>query len=191
MLSFRPMLSHPQPSRRSFLIHTLSLATAAGLAIAGSGCAAIAGVQDAEFRFNIEPQAQMLGSFFWWTELTINYDTSSLQRATLLSATVDVEEPKGTGDLSFLQDVEGTAVVETMPAPVPPTVIATGDKFPRGEQAVIMKVQYHGDLRPFFTVDADGGHTIRIEWRGHLNPAFTQWPATGYTVRARVKISVE
>jgi hypothetical protein len=190
MLSFRPMLLPHQPSRRSFLIHTLSLATTAGLAIAGSGCAAIAGVQDAEFHFQVEPKALMVGSFFWWTELTIDYDTSSLQRATLLSATVDVEEPVGTADLAFLQDVEGTAVVKTMPPTVPPTVIATCDKFPRGEQAVIMKVQYHGDLRQFFTEGPDG-HTIRIEWRGHLNPAFTQLSPTGYKVRARVKISIE
>jgi hypothetical protein len=185
MLPFRSMLTLHQPSRRSFLVQTLSLATTAGLAIAGSGCAALIGVQDADFEVHIEPP-KASGRFFWWTELTIDYDTSSIERATILAVTVDVQEPKGTGDLSFLQDVLGTAVVGEKEMAVR-TDVATCNKFPRGEQAVIMDVLYRGDVRPLFK----DGHTIRIEWTGALNPAFTQWPPGGFIVRARVKINIE
>jgi hypothetical protein len=187
MLPSRFMLMRHQPSRRSFLVQTLSLATTAGLAIAGGGCASIVGVQDVEFNGIVITQ-ELQGAFFWWTELTIDYDTSSVNRATLMAVTVDVLEPKGTGDLSFLQDVQGTAVVGEMKTP-----IAFCDKFPRGEQAVIMQVQYRDDLRPLF-FDNGKGDTIRIEWTGHTNPAFTQWgqwPLNGFSLRARAKISIE
>jgi len=67
------------------------------------------------------------------------------------------------------------------------TLIVTGDRFPRGEQAVTMDVHYDGDLRPFFK----DGHTIRVEWTGAMNPAFSAWPPDGFTVRGRIKIEVE
>lgn len=183
MLPCHTMLSLPRSSRRLFLTRTLSLAATAGMAIAGTGCAALIGVQDAEFTLTVPPPVPGAGtSFFWWNELDIQFDTSSISRATLLAATLDVRGPVGTPDLSFLQTVVGTTVVGEQR-----TQVVTCNSFPPGEQAVIMKVQYHGDLKPLLQM----GHIIHVEWTGQINPAFTKWPVEGFTLRARLKVEVE
>jgi hypothetical protein len=183
MLPCRIMLPLPRSSRRIFLTHALSLAATAGMVIVSGGCASLIGVQDAQFDLTIPPPQPGAGtSFFWFNELDIQFDTSSISRATLLAATVDIQGPAGTPDLSFLKNVVGTTVVGEQH-----TVVATCDSFPAGEQAVVMNVKYHDDLRPLLR----DGHIIHIEWTGQINPAFTQWPAEGFSVRARLKVEVE
>jgi hypothetical protein len=180
--SMPPYPRYLQSSRRIFLAQTLSLAATAGMAVASSGCISLVGVQSAEFDMTVQQPPGGTVDFFWWNELDIHYDTSSVNNATLYAATVDVQGPEGTPDMSFLQSVVGTAVVGEQR-----TEVIRSDKFPPGEQAVIMKVQYHDDLRPLFR----DGHIIRVEWTGKLNPAFTQWPPEGFALRARLKINIE
>lgn len=167
--------------RRAWFTSLLPCVAAAALALSSSGCISILGVQDTEVEFQIVPQKS--GKFFGWTEITLEgADTGDANRATLVAVTLDVTKPEGTADLSFLQNVIGETVTETER-----TLVVEGSEFPRGEQAMPLKVVYDGDIRPLFKTP----ETIRIEWTGATNPAFTSWPADGFTVRARVKIDVE
>lgn len=121
-------------------------------------------------------------SFFGWNEITVDLGAITVNKASLVAATLDVSTPEGTPDLSFFKDLN----VEAVRGPQR-TTVATKSSFPAGEQAVPLKIQYTGDLVPFL----DEKKTIRLEWTGHVNPGFTAWPATGFMVRARVKIDAE
>ena len=124
-------------------------------------------------------------SFFGWNEITVDLGAITVNKASLVSATLDVTTPEGTPDLSFFKDLNVEAVSGAQR-----TTVATKSSFPAGEQAVPLKLLYTGDLVPFL-FEKDGKKTIRLEWTGHVNSGFTAWPATGFTVRARVKIDVE
>jgi hypothetical protein len=150
------------------------------LALPAAACASLVGVQDAEITFPVP--RHLNGSFSGWTEITVDPGPASINKATLLAVTLDVERPAGTPDLSFLQSIVGEAVLDTQR-----TVLVTGDNFPSGEQAMPLQVKFQGDLLPFFK----DGRIIRIEWTGRTNPSFTNWPADGFTVRGRIKVDVE
>src|SRR5262249_9723132 len=152
----------------------------AAAALMSSGCASVAGVQDVEVDLLVAPKPD--GTFFRWNEIMTGQDTSSINRATLLSATLDVQAPAGTPDLSFIKSITGEAV--NGPAR---TLVVSKSSFPVGEQAVILDVKYHDDLRPLFKDPS----TLRIEWNGQTNSAFTNWPAEGFSVRGRVKVEIE
>jgi hypothetical protein len=157
----------------------------AALALAGSGCSSVAGVQQTTIDFSILPRAD--GTFWGWTNITVQQDVNQSNGATLLSVTLDVANPPGTPDLSFLKTLDGVADAPNDAGPQTP--VLSLDDFPKGEQAVVMNVLYHGDLRPFFT----DGHTIRLEWTGTINPAFTAWPPdnAGFQLRGRIQIDVQ
>jgi hypothetical protein len=168
-------------SRRAWLVRSLALGAVAALGLSSTSCLALAaGVHDTEIDFLVAQAPN--NTFFGWTEITIDGDTSQANSATLQAVTLDVLKPAGTPDLSFLQSLTGEVVLDEKRA-----VVVTGDSFPRGEQAVILKVKLTDDLRPFFR----NGNTLRVEWKGTMNPAFTKWPADGFTIRGRIKIDIE
>jgi len=161
-------------------MRSFTLVATALLALSGSGCASIVGVQDVVVDFQVIPSGG--GSFHGWSEITTAQDTSSVNRATLLAVTLDVERPEGTPDLTFLKTMKGEAVNGAQR-----TLVATDKGFPSGEQAVTLDVKYHDDLRPLFKTP----NTIRLEWTGQVNPAFTAWPADGFWVRGQIKVDIE
>jgi hypothetical protein len=175
------MLVRQRPSRRAFLARSLSLVALAALTLPGSGCVALVGITDTEIDFTVTPGTT--NAFFGFTEITIDRDASSANRATLIAVTLDTLKPEGTPDLTYLTSLVGETVLGSER-----TLLVVGNDFPRGEQAVALDVKYDGDLRPFFK----DGRTIRIEWNGTTNPAY-QWPADGkgVLVRGRVKVDIE
>jgi hypothetical protein len=150
------------------------------LALAASGCGSVAGVQDVVVDFQVVAKSN--GTFFRWNEITTAVDTTSVDRATLLAVTLDVQAPEGTPDLTFLKSVTGEAVNSEKR-----TLVVAAESFPKGEQAVILDVKYHDDLRPLFK----DPNTLRIEWNGQINTAYTGWPADGFSVRGRIKVDIE
>jgi len=169
MLPFLPMISR---FSRSFIL--------AATALSASGCTSVTGVHDVVVDFQVIQQSN--GTFFRWNEIDTAADTNSVNRATLLAATLDVTAPEGTPDLSFLKNVTGEAVNGDKR-----TLVASASSFPKGEQAVILNVNYHDDLRPLFK----DPNTLRIEWNGQTNTAYPGWPAEGFTVRGRIKVEIE
>lgn len=172
-------------SRRAWLVRSLALGAVAALGLSSMSCLALAaGVHDTEISFLVGPSGN--NTFFGWTEITIDGDANEANSAVLQAVTLDVEKPEGTPDLSFLQSIVGEIVLDDKRE-----VAVVGDSFPRGEQAVVMKVKFDGDLRPFFK----SGTTLRVEWNGKTNPAFTKWPAPpnepGFWVRGRIKVDIE
>jgi len=161
---------------RSFIF-----AATAAMGLASTGCTTVSGVHDAVLDFQVIQKSN--GTFFRWNEFTTAADTTSIERATILSATLDVEAPEGTPDLSFIKSITGEAVNDAGR-----TLVVSSSKFPPGEQAVILDVKFHDDIRPLFK----SPDTLRIEWNGQTNPAFTgTWPAEGFGVRGRVKVEIE
>jgi len=150
------------------------------IALAASGCASVAGVQDVVVDFLVIPTSN--GTFFRWNEVNTALATTSVNRATLLAVTLDVQAPEGTPDLTFLKNVTGEAVNGDKR-----TLVVAAESFPKGEQAVILDVKYHDDLRPLFK----DPNTLRIEWNGQINTAYTGWPAEGFSVRGRIKVDIE
>lgn len=176
--------SSPLPSEtpRRTRIHLPQLATAAAgvlLALASSGCAAIAGEQSAETKFLVAPKGD--GSFWGWSEITIEQDANSVDSATLNAVTVEPMEGSSASDMTFVQSVLGEAVTSTAR-----TTVVEQTSMPPGERLVSMKVVHTGDLRGFF----EDGHTIRVEWSGQTNPAYP-WPAEGIWIRVRVFVEIE
>ena len=160
----------------------LGVVLTAALAVSTSGCLAVfGGVQNTSIDFQVVPHN---GTFWGWTEITVGGDISSVNKATLVSVTMDVEKPVGTADLSFLSTLKGEAVTAAAR-----TTVVTLDQFPKGEQAVTMNVVFGDDLHPLFK----DSRTIRIEWTGATNPAFTAWPADGmgFWVRGALQINLE
>src|SRR5262245_58689837 len=92
--------------RRTTSSSSIRLALALSLfALAGGGCASIAGDQDAETRFLLKPGAD--GTFFGWSEITIDEDANSVDGATIQFVTL--ERMERDGDLTFIQSVMGEA----------------------------------------------------------------------------------
>jgi hypothetical protein len=159
----------------------LSAAAFAAFALSTSGCAAlISGDQDADASFIIDPHSD--GTFWGWTEITVGADINSVGPATLTALTIEVDKPEGYPDLNFLSSLKAETVTSTAR-----TTVATLDRFPAGEQALVMNIVYQGDLHPLFKTN----DTIRIEWSGTTNPAFTDWPAGGFSIKADVKINIQ
>jgi hypothetical protein len=151
------------------------------LGLSSTSCLALAaGVHDTEIDFVVGSSPN--NRFFGWTEITIDGDANEANSATIQAVTLDVLSPAGTGDLSFLQTLEGKIVLDETK-----TIAVTGDKFPVGEQAVALHVVFTDDIRPFFK----NGSTLRVEWTGTTNPKFTKWPAAGFSIRGRIKIDIE
>ena len=168
-------------SRRAWLVRSLALGTVAVLGLSSTGCLALAaGVHDTEIDFLVAKSPN--NSFFGWTEITIDGDVSQANSATLQAVTLDVQTPADTGDLSFLKSLTGEIVLDEKRV-----LAVTGDSFPRGEQAVVLKLRFTDDIRPFFK----NGNTLRVEWNGTTDPAFTKWPADGFTIRGRIKVDIE
>jgi hypothetical protein len=172
-----------QTSRRAWLVRSFALGAVAALGLSSTSCLALAaGVHDTEMTFLVKQAPN--NSFFGWTELSIDGDVSEANSAVIQAVTLDVQTPEGTPDLSFLQSLVAELVLDDKRA-----VVAIGDSFPRGEQAVVLKLKFTDDIRPFFK----NGNTLRVEWNGKMNPAFAKWPAdgSGFTVRGRVKVDIE
>jgi hypothetical protein len=172
-----------QTSRRAWLVRSLALGAVAALGLSSTSCLALAaGVHDTEIDFLVAKSTS--NTFFGWTEITIDGDASQANSATLQAVTLDVASPAGTPDLSFLQSLIGEIVLDDKRV-----LAVTGDSFPRGEQAVVLKVKFTDDLRPFFK----NGTTLRVEWNGKTNPSFTKWPkdGSGFSVRGRIKVDIE
>jgi len=100
MLGWKIMIKRLGASRRAWFLRSIALAVAAGLSLVSGGCASLVGVQDTEVTFSVQPGAS--GTFFWWNEITIDQDANSVNGARLLAVTLDVTQPAGTSDLSFL-----------------------------------------------------------------------------------------
>ena len=170
-----------QTSRRAWLVRSFAFGAVAALGLSSTSCLALAaGVHDTEIDFLVKQAPN--NTFFGWTELSIDGDVSQANSAILQAVTLDVQTPEGTPDLSFLQSLIGEIVLDDKRV-----LAVTGDSFPRGEQAVVLKLKFTDDIRPFFK----NGTTLRVEWNGKMNPAFTKWPADGFTVRGRIKVDIE
>lgn len=135
---------------------------------------------DAEAKFLVAPKSD--ATFFGWSEITIEEDTSAVERATLQAVTVEVMDPPEITDLSFIQGVVGEVVTSTAR-----TKGVEKSPMPKDERVVPLDIVYGDDLRSFF----EDGHTIRIEWTGSTNPAFTAWPAEGIWIRVHIIVNVE
>ncbi|MEP7123417.1 MAG: hypothetical protein ABJE95_20995 [Byssovorax sp.] len=162
-------------------MRSFALAAVAALGLSSTSCLALAaGVHDTEIDFLVAKSPN--NAFFGWTEISIDGDVSQANSATLQAVTLDVQLPEGTADLSFLKSLTGEIVLDEKRV-----LAVTGDSFPRGEQAVVLKLKFTDDIRPFFK----NGNTLRVEWNGTTDPAFTKWPADGFTVRGRIKVDIE
>jgi hypothetical protein len=144
-----------------------------------SSCAVISGQYDAETEFLVDPNLN--GSFWGWSEITIQQDAKSVKGATLQFARLEVPEESAAEDLTFLQNIVAEVVTPDTRVPV-----AKKDQFPAGEAYVPLDLTYEGDLREFFP----DGHTIRIEWTGQRNPN-VEIPQGGYWVTVRLRVNVE
>lgn len=168
-------------SRRASLVRSLALVAVAALGLSSTSCLALAaGVHDTEIDFLVAKSDS--NAFFGWTEITIDGDVGDANSATIQAITLDVEKPEGTKDLSFLSSLSAELVLDDRRE-----LAATGDSFPRGEQAVVLKTHFTEDIRPFFK----SGTTLRVEWKGTTNPAFTEWPAEGFWIRGRIKVDIQ
>lgn len=157
------------------------LALAGGLfALVSSGCAALIGEQTAETKFLVKPAGD--ATFWGWSEITIEEDANSVNKATLRAVTIEPMDNPDVADMTFLQNIVGEAVTSKER-----TKLIDQPSLPPGERLVSVKVVYNDDLRPFF----EDGHTIRVEYAGQTNPAFTAWPAEGIWVRVRVHVVIE
>jgi hypothetical protein len=144
-----------------------------------TGCASIAGEQSAETKFLVAPHGD--GSFWGWSEITIEQDANSVDGAKLNAVTVEPMDEAVASDMTFVQSVLGEAVTSTAR-----TKVVEQPSMPPGERLVSMGIVHEGDLRGFF----EDGHTIRVEWSGQTNPSYP-WPAEGIWIRVRVFVQIE
>lgn len=152
---------------------------AAALALSTSSCAALFyGMHETEMTFPLKPLGS--GSFSAWNEITLDQDINSVATATLVSVQLSVE---GVPDFTFLQSIEGYA----QKADGTTQLLISLNNPPAGQQPVLPKLEYYGDLHPMFK-DA---HTIHIIWKGVTNPAYAGWPADGFQVTVKITIDVE
>jgi len=182
MLDFSAMLESTRHGLRRAMF-PLGVALTAALCASTSGCLAVfGGVQNTTINFQFVPNNA--GTFSGWTEITVGGDINSVNSATLVSVTLQVDQPAGTPDLTFMSSLKGEAVTATAR-----TTVVTLDSLPKGEPAVTMTVNYDGDLHPLFK----DNQTIHIDWTGVSNPAYTGWPAdgSGFSLQGNVQIDVE
>jgi hypothetical protein len=149
------------------------------LALASMGCASLVGEQTAETKFLVKPKSDT--TFWGWSEITIEEDASSVNRATLKAVTVEPMEGSAATDMSFLQTVAGEAVTSKERKK-----LVEEAKVPADERLVALDVLYKDDLRPFF----EDGHTVRVEWLGQTNPAYA-WPEEGVWIKVRIVVEIE
>lgn len=149
------------------------------------GCSVIAGEHDATTEFLVDPRAD--GTYFGWSEITIQQDASSVKGATLQFARLELPDDSPADDLTFLQNITAEVVnPETPETPEVRELVAKKDEMPKGESVVPLDLLYEGDLRQFFP----DKHTIRLEWKGSRNPA-VEIPDGGLWVDVRVRVLVE
>jgi hypothetical protein len=148
--------------------------------LTSTGCASVAGDQDADTKFLIKPKAD--ATFFGWSEITIDQDVNAVEKATLTAVTVEVMDPPSITDLGFLKNVLGETVTSTTR-----TKVVEKTSMPEGERVVPLDLLYDGDLRGFF----EDGHTVRIEWTGATSSTFTAWPADGIWIRVHIIVHIE
>jgi hypothetical protein len=163
------------------LLRGAVLAAATFSVVGATGCAAVAGDQEIETKFRVKPRGD--GTFFGWTEISIDDDPNSVDGATLGFVTLRAQDPPN-ADCSFLASLTGEAVT-----PEKRTQLVSQTEFPEREPEVALKVDYKDDLRGFFTTDEK--HTIRIEWNGSTNPSFTNWPENGFEMKVVVSIKID
>lgn len=179
VLSSGPMLDTLR-RRISRAVLPLSLALVTAFALSTSGCLAlISGIQNTTLTFPLDQKPN--GTFWAWNEIEIDQDISSIESATLVSVTLKVTLPAGQS-FGFLRSLKG----EVVGAAGERTLMATLDNINPSEQAIVLDIQYSGDLRPLMR----DGKTIRIEWTGTTNTAFA-WPQGGFTIEANVQINIE
>jgi hypothetical protein len=145
-----------------------------------TGCADLLGEQDTDGHFRIAPQDD--GTFFGWTEITIDEDPYDVDGATLTRAALEARD--GANDLTFVQHVVGEVVT-----PEKRTPMARGFDFPPNDTIADMDIIYDDDLRPLF-VAHDDGSTIRIEWKGTVNPDHV-FDDDGYEVGVLITVDIE
>lgn len=150
------------------------------LSLSSGGCASVVSEQEADAKFLVAPGAD--GTFFGWSEITIQEDANSVDGASLRAVTVEVLDPPSVTDMTFLSGVLGEVVTSKERVKG-----VQKDPMPEGERVVPLDILYGGDLRSFF----EDGHTIRIEWSGSTNPSFTAWPKDGIWIRAHIIVSIE
>ena len=146
------------------------------------GCSSVVGDQEVETIFRVKPRSD--GSFWGWSEISIEEDPSSVERASISWCTLYAEEPPN-ADLVFIQTVTGEAVTDEAR-----TVLATQSEFPPGESEVSLDILYDGDIKGFFQPVEDK-HKIRIEWTGATDPSFNAWPENGFRIRVLAQIHIE
>lgn len=154
-------------------------AATALLALSSTSCSVIAGQHDATTEFLVNPHAD--GTYYGWSEITIQQDASSVKGATLQFARLELPDDSPADDLTFLKDVYGELVTPDERVPV-----AEKTEFPKDEATAVLDLLYHGDLKRFFP----DGHTVRMEWKGTRNPD-VEIPEGGLWVTVRVRVNVE
>lgn len=151
------------------------------LAVGEGGCADLAsGKHEQEARFTVGPGGDQ--TYRAWSEITVSEDVNQAGRSTIFAATMDLEDPPGAADMTFIQTVVGEAVVDEQR-----TLLVTKSSVPPNTLPVPFDLAYTDDIRPLFR----DGHTIRIEWAGKTNPNFTAWPSDGIRVKVKVGIEIE
>jgi hypothetical protein len=166
-------------------ISRVFLAAAALAALSASGCGVVyAGDHDATTEFLVKPHTD--GTYFGWSEITIQQDASSVKGATLVFARLEIPEDSTAPDLTFIQSIFGELVIKDGETYVERQPAAQKSDMPKDETIVPLDLLYEGDLRKFFP----DGHTVRMEWTGTRNPA-VEIPEEGYWVDVRVRVNVQ
>ena len=167
-----------------FRVLRAALATgiAALLLVGGTGCSSVVGDQEVETIFRVKPRTD--GSFWGWSEISVDQDPDQVESASIAWVTLHAEDPPHS-DLVFIKTLTGEAVTDEERTP-----LATKTDFPPGEEEVALDLLYEGDIKGFFK-PVDDGHKIRIEWNGATDPAFTAWPENGFRIRVIAMIHIE
>jgi len=163
------------------LFRNAAFAAAVLSGLASVGCASVAGDQEIETKFRVKPKTD--GSFFGWTEISISDDPNSVDGAKLGYVTIRAQDPPN-ADLRFIKTVRGEAVT-----PEERTQLVSKSGFPAREPEVALDVDYHDDIRGFFSTDEK--HKIRVEWKGETDPTFTDWPENGFEIKVVVGVRIE
>jgi hypothetical protein len=163
------------------MVRRTLIATAAVLLGAlSTGCTSLIGDQEIDARFRVDPRTD--GSFFGWSEVTVDDDPNSVDSVTLQWVTMRANDPPNS-DLRFIAQIIGEAVKDDESE-----LLVSKNGFPEGEPEVSLDKHYEGDLRPLFRVE---DKTIRIEWRGTINPDFNEWPENGFEIGVKASIHLE